>query len=122
MKPAVSTDELRAIRGPRRLQAAEVCECDPSGEIGVPETAREDRARCLVEAGHDERRGRPGESERPLYVSGDRDPPTPIRAVLYEEMRNFDGIFRRHELDDLKPDAVRRVLEAAVASTVASDV
>ena len=61
-------------------------------------------------------------AENPFGVRGDGKAAGAAGFVLQREAGNLDGIVGRHELQEIADDAVRGVLEAAVALAVACDV
>ncbi len=76
-----------------------------------------------VDLGDDERRrGGARRAEHPLDVGGHRQPARPAAAVAERQARDLDGVVERHELQQVERDAVRLVLEAAVALAVAGHV
>ena len=55
-------------------------------------------------------------------IGRDRQPPVPLRIVAHRQPRDLDRIRQRHVLQQLERDAVRVMLEAAVALAVARDI
>src|SRR5690606_27404444 len=94
-----------------------------AGKGDAPRIAGEYRARRGVDLRRDERRGGAARGpEHPFGVSGDGEGTRTPRTVPQRQARNLDRIGQRHELQQLERDAVRLVLEAAVAEAVPGDV
>ena len=70
-----------------------------------------------------ERRGRAARrAEHPFDIGRDRKPPRPRRRVADRQARDLDRIIERHVLEEIERDAVRGVLEPAVALAVPGDI
>ena len=120
---AVAAEELRPVARPGELSPGEIREGHAIPELGAPRIACEHRPRLRVDLGHDEGCGGvPGGGEHPLHVGGDRETSRARGSILDGESRDLDRVARRHVLQKLERDSVRRVLEAAVALAVSGDV
>ena len=119
----MAADESGAIAGMRCLSPAQVHESRALAEFRTPGIACEQRAGCLVQRGHDERRRlRAVRAQRPLHEGGDRQPALAPGTVAQAQARDLDAVGDRHVLQQFQFDAVRPVLEAAVALPVSHHV
>ena len=115
----VAPQEFRAVGRPGRLPPAQIGKGHASPEIEAPRVAGEHGACVHIDLGHDERgRRAPGGAEDPLHVRRHRQPPAASRRIREGESRDLDGILERHELHEVERDAVRVMLEPAVALAV----
>ena len=112
----VAADELPPVACPVRLAPGEIGEGDARSEGGVPWIAREHRAGVGIDLGRHERRGgRARRTQHPFHVGGHRQVPGAARGVAQRQARDLDRIVERHVLQKIGGDAVRRMLEPAVA-------
>src|SRR5689334_23306485 len=117
-----AAEELAPIAGPLVLAAAEVHERD-AGKRAVPRIARGERARFRLEVGDDVRRARhPRRRQHPFRVGGDREIARARRLVADHQARELDRVVGRHRERELERDAVRALLEAAVAQAMRAGV
>ncbi len=88
--------------------------------INHPEfVARQEREGSGVGLGDDERRAAAALiTQNPLDVVGDAEPASAARAVGDFEPRDLDRVIERHELQKLRCNAARDVLESTVAEAV----
>ena len=123
VRRAVLAQEFRAISGPCGLVTAEVREGDAIAELRIPGVLGEERPRGQVDLGDDERRAHVArEAEHPLDVCGHGETAGLAGPVLDREPRDLHRVLDRHELQEVEGDAVRRMLESAVALTMPNDV
>ena len=119
----IAADELAAIARQLRLRAAHVGEGDARAESHIPGIAREDRAGFGILLGFDEReRSGSRRAEHPLDESGDAEMARAVRFIGQSKARYLDRSFEGHELKEVGGDAVRGMLEAAVAAAVTCDI
>src|SRR6266496_6665732 len=101
------------------FRSAEIGKRYAAAKVAGPRVAGRHGLRIRVDLGHDERRGgASGYPEHPLDIGGHGQAPPPARIVPHCQAGHLDRIPERHELQKLERDAVRGVLEAAVALAV----
>src|SRR5260370_26611159 len=61
-------------------------------------------------------------AQHPLSISGYGEAARATGIVFQDEPGNLNGVFRRHELQQIKQDAVRAVMESTIAPAVARNV
>ncbi len=104
-------------------QSAQVGERDPVCELPVPRVAREQRSGDGVELGdHVGRRSAPRDSEHPLGIGRHREAPLAARLILEVRRESLMESRTGTSCRSVEGDAVRGVLEAAVALAVPDDV
>ena len=115
----VAADELLPVAGPVGLAPGKIGERDARSERRIPWIAREHRAGVGIDLGRHERRGGTARrTEHPFDISGHRQVPHAARCVAQRQARDLDRIAERNVLQQFGGDAVRGMLEPAVAPAV----
>src|SRR6202142_2875390 len=119
----MTADELAAITGATLLPPAHIHEGDSVLKIRAPRVPRHQRECLGIELRDDVRRAAAAlVPEHPLEVMSDRQTARLPRAIDDFQARYLERIFERHELQEVRTDAVRGMFEPAVPKTVADDV
>ena len=119
----VAADEFTAVAGPVGLASAEIGEGDARAKTRAPAISGEDRARPGIERRRDEiETGRARRAERPFDIGGDAEMAGAFRQIAQFQPRDLDRAVARHELQQVRFNAVAGMLEAAVAATEAGDI
>src|SRR5438067_2329762 len=123
VRGSVPAEHFRAVTGPCRLASSEVGERHAIREVDVPWVARQEGARVIVERGDDEGcGGATRDAEDPLGICRDGETARAGGSVLDPQPRDLHRVVPRHELQEVERDAVRGMLEAAVALPMPHDV
>src|SRR5439155_16586766 len=117
---AIATQKLRAVARAGSLPPGKIRKGDAAAEFAAPRAPRKERSRLRIDF-RDDVRGRSAAraAEHPLGIGGYREATGAAGIILQNEPRDLYRVFGRHELNQLKQDAVRAMLEAAVALAVA---
>ena len=119
----VAAYELAAIARPIALGTSHVGKSDPRAEAQTRRIAREDRVCRGVALGFDKcERGGSRCAEHPLDIGGHAEMTGEVRFVRQPEARYLYRSFDRHVLKKIGGDAMRAVLEAAVAQAMTGDI
>ena len=114
-------EEFLPVAGPRRLPPGKIRKCDLAPEFEIPGIASKHRSGSFIHVGDDEWRGaEPGCSKRPFDVGRDGEPPPSPGMVGDLQARDLDRILDRDILCEFELNAIRGVLESAVALAVPS--
>ena len=123
--PSVPLRPRNSVRSPLmvRVVSSTSKKAIRSGEFRVVRVSREERAAVRVNFGDDMHdRFWPQISQHPFHIPGRGEPARSARFVPHLQHRKLDRCIQRHVHPQLRADPVLRMLEDAVAESVAADV
>ena len=120
---AIASEKLGSVTGPGDLASGEVGESDATAELGAPMVPRQHRSGFGIDRRCDERsRAGAGSSQHPFHVGGDRKPAGSPRMIADLQPGDLDRVLERYVLQKFERDAVRSMLETAVALAMPDDI